>query len=128
MPAALNRQEMGAFDRSLRRPEGCLPQAAFEVAYHELCTRIWIELELLAVAAAHVAGGLPCDLVIKAAILRLELLVLIDSARSTNWRSMLSAEQSHTLCSMLTDVLAALDVDPEHLLTVITEAQDRVLS
>jgi hypothetical protein len=62
-----------------------------------------------------------------AAILRLELIVLVDSCRSAHWRCMLSVEQCTSLCSMLTDVLAALYVESGHLCDAIIEAQDRVL-
>jgi hypothetical protein len=93
----------------------------FKAAYKELCTRIWIELELLAQAAGPVESGLTQHLIMSTVILRLELLVLVDCCRSPRWRRMLSAEQRDSLCSMLTDVLAALYVD------LIAEAQDRVL-
>lgn len=104
-----------------------MPRPVFRAAYKELCTRIWIELELLAQAAGQVERCPPQDLVMSAAILRLELVVLVDSCRSPHWRCMLSAEQCDSLCSTLTDVLAALYVDPEQLRTGIAEAQDRVL-
>jgi chromosome condensin MukBEF MukE localization factor len=63
-----------------------------------------------------------------AEILRLELIVLVDFCRSPHSRGTLSAEQCDSLCSMLTDVLAALYVEPECLTDdAIAEAQDRVL-
>ena len=104
-----------------------MSRPVFRAAYKELCTRIWVELELLAQATRQVENCPPQDLVISTAILRLELVVLVDSCRSPHWRRMLSAQQCDSLCSMLTDVLAALYVDSEHLRTGIAEAQDRVL-
>ena len=100
-----------------------LPLPVFQAAYQELCTRIWIELELLAQANTRP----PQDLTMSTAILRLELVVLVDSCRSPRWRHLLTTEQRDSLCSMLTDVLAALYVDPDHLHTALTAAQDRVL-
>jgi hypothetical protein len=100
-----------------------LPLPVFQAAYKELCTRIWIELELLAQANTRP----PQDLTMSTAILRLELVVLIDSCRSPRWRHLLTTEQRDSLCSMLTDVLAALYVDPDHLHTALPAAQDRVL-
>lgn len=127
MLAALDRRDIRASDGNLSRLRGQMPRPVFRAAYKELCTRIWIELELLAQAAEQVESGPPQDLVISTAILRLELVVLVDSCRSPRWRCMLSAQQCDSLCSMLTDVLAALYVDSEHLRTGIAEAQDRVL-
>jgi hypothetical protein len=69
----------------------------------------------------------PRDIVMSAAILRLELVVLVDSCRTAHWRCMLGAEQCNSLCSMLTDVLAALYVESGYSSDAITEAQDRVL-
>ena len=112
---------LGPGDPWVSRPQ--TPRPVFEAAYRELCTRIWIELELLAQARSCP----PQDLVMSTAILRLELVVLVDSCRSPQWRRILSAEQRDSLCTMLTDVLAALYVDSEHLNTGIAEAQDRVL-
>lgn len=100
-----------------------LPLPVFQAAYKELCTRIWIELELLAQANTSP----PQELTMSTAILRLELIVLVDSCRSPRWRHLLTTEQRDSLCSMLTDVLAALYVDLDHFHTAITAAQDRVL-
>ena len=99
------------------------PRPVFTAAYKELCTRIWIELELL----AQVKSDSPQDLAMSTAILRLELIVLVDSCRSPRWHDMLSEQQRESLCSVLTDVLAALYVDCEYLHTGIAAAQDRVL-
>jgi len=100
----------------------------FTAAYRELCARIWTELELLAQAAGRLERhDPPPDITMSAAILRLELIVLVDSCRSVRWRCMLSVEQCNSLCSMLTDVLASLYVDCDHLSDAILEAQDRVL-
>jgi hypothetical protein len=60
-------------------------------------------------------------------VLRLELVVLPDACRSPHWRSMLSVEQCDCLSSMLTDVLAALYIDSQHLRGGIAAAQHRVL-
>jgi hypothetical protein len=104
-----------------------MPRAVFRAAYTELCTRIWIELELLARAAEQVENGPAQDLEMSIEILRLELVVLMDSCRSLHWRHLLSAEQCDCLSSTLTDVLAALYVDPEQLRMGIAKAQDRIL-
>lgn len=104
-----------------------IPTPVFRAAFRELAARIWIELELLAQAAGRIEQhGPPRDITTCAAILRLELVVLVDSCRSAHWRCMLSVEQRDILCSLLTDVLAALYVDSEHLSDAITAAQDRV--
>ena len=123
MLAASDWREIRAYDGDLARPGAQTPRPVFKAAYKELCTRIWIELELLAQAADRPSQ----DLVMSTAILRLELVVLVDSCRTPHWRRMLSAEQRDSVCAMLTDVLAALYVDSEHLYTGIAEAQDRVL-
>jgi hypothetical protein len=124
MLAATDRQEIGIPDGSLSRQ---LPQPVFKAAYRELCTRIWIELELLAQAAREIAGRQRQSLLMSTVILRLELTVLIDSCRSAHWRRMLTAERCDQLCSMLTDVLAALDVESDELDAGIADAQSRVL-
>jgi hypothetical protein len=128
MLAATDRRKIPAYEGNLSRPGAQRARPVFRAAYKELCTRIWIELELLAQAAAGQAEGRRSQApVMSTAILRLELIVLVDSCRSSRWRRMLSAEQCDSLCSMLTDVLAALYVDSEHLRAGIAEAQDRVL-
>ena len=124
MLAATDRQEIGMPDGSLSRQ---LPQPVFKAAYRELCTRIWIELELLAQATREIAGRPRQSLLMSTVILRLELMVLIDSCRSAHWRRLLSVESCDRLCSMLTDVLAALDVESEELDAGIADAQSRVL-
>ena len=101
-----------------------VPQVAFKAAYRDLCARIWIELELL----AQIGRCAALDPMMSAAVLRLQLIVLVDSCRSLRWRQMLSTEQRDRLCSMLTDILAALYVDSEDLRVGIAEAQDRVLT
>jgi hypothetical protein len=127
MLAASDAREIRVCDDNLSRLRPQTPRPVFRAAYKELCTRIWIELELLAQAAGQVERHPPHDMVMSAAILRLEIVVLLDSCRSPQWRGMLSAEQRDSLSSMLTDVLAALYVDSEYLHTGIAEAQDRVL-
>ncbi len=127
MPAASAQRAIHTGDG---KPTGLgaeIPRPVFMAAYKERCTRIWIELELLAQAAGQVENCPSQDLEMSTAILRLELVVLVDSCRSPHWRCMLSAEQCDSLCSTLTDVLGALCVDSEHLRTGIAEAQDRVL-
>jgi hypothetical protein len=95
----------------------------FRAAFKELCARIWIELEFLAHESCP-----PQDVVMSSAVLRLELVVLLDWCRSAHWRSCISsAKQRDGLCSMLTDVLAALYVDSNDLRSGIAAAQDRVL-
>ena len=93
-----------------------------------MCTRIWMELEALGQAAGQGEGRPPQDLLMSTAILRLELVILVDYCRSQRWRHMLSREQRDSMCSLLTDLLAALYVDLEQLSTGIAEAQGRVLS
>ena len=127
MLAATDQREIRPSNGNLRHLDTRMPRPIFRAAYKELCTRIWIELELLAQALGEVDSRSPRDLALSTAILRLELVVLVDSCRSPRWRRMLSTDQRDSLCSMLTDVLAALYVDPEHLNTALVEAQDRVL-
>jgi hypothetical protein len=122
MLAASDWREARAYDGNLARSGAQTPRPVFKAAYKELCTRIWIELEQLAQAATRPSQ----DLVMSTAILRLELVVLVDSCRSPHWHRMLSAEQRDSVCAMLTDVLAALYVDSEYLGTGIAAAQDRV--
>jgi hypothetical protein len=105
---------------------------AFGEAYADLCSRIWSELATLddavASAVAHEADERHRDLGLDAEILRLELIVLVDSCRSARWRlSLLTAEQCDRMCSMLTDVLAALYVDEDGLAAGLADAKDRVL-
>jgi len=128
MLAALDQPQTSVCHGDLSRPRLQVPTAVFRAAYRELCARIWIELELLAQAAGQMERhDPPRDITMSAAILRLELVVLLDSCRSVHWRSMLSVEQCNGLCSMLTDVLAALYVESGHLSDALMEAQDRVL-
>ena len=125
MLAATHWQEIRTCNPSLAGDP--TPSPAFRTAYEELCTRIWTELELLGLAAVQLDSRRPPDLDISAAILRLELVVLVDRCRSPRWRLMLTAEQCDTLCAMLTDVLDALDVDADDFATGIAIAQNRVL-
>ena len=128
MLAALDRPETSVRHGSLSQLRLQTPTPVFRAAYRELCVRIWIELELLATAAGRMQRPYPSrDIVMCAAILRLELIVLVDSCRSARWRCMLCVEQCNSLCSMLTDVLAALYVESGYLSEAISEAQDRVL-
>lgn len=127
MRAATNRRETGVRVGNASPLRARVSRPVFRAAYKQLCTRIWIELEFLAQAAARVDRRPSQDLVMSSEILRLELVVLVDSCRSPYWRCMLSAEQCDSMCSTLTDVLAALHVDSEHLPTGIAEAQGRVL-
>ena len=127
MLAATEPREIGAGAGGPGTSGGPIARRVFKAAYRELCARIWLELELLAQSAARFAGSAPPRLAMSTAILRLELVVLVDSCRSPNWRCMLSVEQRDSLGSLLTDVLAALYVDSEHLCMGIADAQDRVL-
>jgi hypothetical protein len=128
MLAALDRPETSVCHGNLSQLRLQIPTPVFRAAYRELCARIWIELELLAQAAGQMERpDPPRDIMMSAAILRLELVVLVDSCRSAHWRCMLSVEQCNRLCSMLTDVLAALYVESGHLSDGLMEAQDRVL-
>jgi len=125
MLPATARQGLRAFDGHVRQAR--VSRSVFRAAYKELCARIWVELELLAQAARQVESRPPQDLVMRTVLLRLELVVLVDSCRTPQWRCMLPVEQRDRLCSMLTDLLAALYVDPQDLRTGIADAQDRVL-
>jgi hypothetical protein len=128
MLTATDRREVRGRDGDVSRLGAQIPRSVFRAAYRELCARIWIELELLAQASAQIESRPAQDLVMSAAILRLELVVLVDWCRSPRWRSsILSAEQCDNLCSMLTDVLAALCVDANDLRGGIAAAQDKVL-
>ena len=124
---ATDRREIRDNQGSLSRLRAQIPRPTFRAAYEELCTRIWMELEALAQAAGRVDSNPPQDLLMRTAILRLELVVLVDFCRSQRWRCMLSTEQRDTMGSLLTDLLAALYVDPENLSTGIAEAQGIVL-
>jgi hypothetical protein len=124
MLATADRREIDdALDGPMEKP-AC---RRFSAAYRELCTRIWIELELLTQAARQHQISPLRDLDICMATLRLELVLLVDFCRSVQGRSLLSVEQSERMCSMLTDVLAALYVDMQDLRAGLEEAQDRVL-
>jgi hypothetical protein len=125
MPAAADRREIRDHEGNLSRLRAEIPHSVFRTAYEELCTRIWMELEALGQAAGQ--GSPPQDLLMRTAILRLELVILVDFCRSQRWRHMLSTEQRDSMCSLLTDLLAALCVDLEQLTTGIAEAQGRVL-
>ena len=127
MLAATDRREIRDNQGSLSRLGAQIPRSVFRAAYEELCTRIWMELEALAHAAGRVDSCPPQDLLMRTAILRLELVVLVDFCRSQRWRCMLSTEQRDMMCSLLTDLLAALYVDPEGLSAGIAEAQGIVL-
>ena len=127
MLAAAHRQDTPAHhvdpDPARARP----PALVFTAAYAELCSRIWAELAMLADAASPVDGSPAADLEMRAAILRLELVVLVDACRSARWRvSLLTGDQCDRMCAMLTDVLAALYVDPDGLPAGIADSQDRV--
>jgi hypothetical protein len=121
---ALNHREA---DDDLPRFRARVPVAVFTAAYRELCTRIWLELEQLGQSPVHMEGGPSQDLTLRAATLRLEIVILVDSCRSPHWRDLLGAAQCDSLCALLTDVSTALYVEQELLLTGIAEAQDRLL-
>jgi hypothetical protein len=128
MLTAMDRREVRGLDNDVGRLGTHVPRSIFRAAYRELCARIWIELELLAQVSRQIESPPTYDLVMSAAILRLELVVLVDWCRSPQWRSgILSGEQCDRLCSMLTDVLAALYVDSNDLRAGIPAAQSRVL-
>ena len=70
----------------------------------------------------------PAVLLMNAATLRLELLVMLDACDSTAWRSLLEGGQRQNLRSMLNDVLEAIAVTPDALTRDVIEcAQDRLL-
>ena len=127
MLAAAHRQDTPANDVKPDPSRARPPALVFTAAYAELCSRIWAELALLADAASPVDGSPAADLEMRAAILRLELVVLIDACRSARWRvRLLTADQCDRMCALLTDILAALYVDPDGLPAGIADSQDRV--
>jgi hypothetical protein len=70
----------------------------------------------------------PSELLWRAAILRLELLVILDSIGCARWRTLLASEQRISLGAMLADVLEVIAVAPDNLkIEVIERAQDRLL-
>lgn len=105
-----------------------VPDAVFHAAYRELCTQLWLELEIIAQSIGADAGQATADAAMSAAILRLELVVLVDACRSARWRSMLlAAHHCDRMCSMLTDVLAALYVDVDELRAGLAAAEERLV-
>ncbi len=104
------------------------PLPAFREAYADLCSRIWSELAVLDDDLGRAGPSADEDLALRAPILRLELLVLVDACRSARWRlTLLSADQCERMCAMLTDVLAALYVEDDELAAGLADAKDRVL-
>jgi hypothetical protein len=85
-----------------------LPPAAYAEAVIELCGRIWRELEYLAQLCDRTAKRDTSKLLLTAATLRLELLVMLDSCESASWASMLIGEERENLCSMLSEVLEGI--------------------
>jgi hypothetical protein len=93
----------------------------------ELCGRIWWALERLAQLCDLAVNPGDSKLLLSAATLRLELLVIVDSCESTSWGTMLVASERRNLCSMITDVLGAIAVSSDKLQRSHIEcAQDRV--
>lgn len=126
MLAAATSQEPPATSAPPARAGSRGSHPAFHAAYRELCTRLWLELEQVAQSLGPTSHAPDAEQ--SAAILRLELIVLVDASRSARWRStLLAAEQCDRLCSMLTDLLAALYVDAQDLPAGLADAQDRLL-
>jgi hypothetical protein len=102
---------------------------AYAIACIELFSRIWAELDLLADSgqvSAQPAAALWADA--RGEILRLELILLIESCDSARWRMLLSAPQRRALASGLQDLLHALATSPEEQLRhVLAVAQDSLL-
>ena len=126
----LNPADANSARREPSSPPPPVPAAVFAVAFTELCGRIWLELERLSQQLEP--SALPdasCELVLlPAATLRLELLVMLDACDSPRWRAMLATDQRRNLRLMLTDVLEAIAVTPEDLTRhLIERAQDRLL-
>jgi hypothetical protein len=109
-------------------PHPALSTTLYAAAVIELCARVWLELERLAELCQH--GGnsdAVAFLALRAATLRLELLVLSDACDSPLSRSRLSGEQRASLRSMLSDVLNAIAFEPDTLTrNSIGQAQDRL--
>jgi hypothetical protein len=117
---------VGPAHRSRQRK---LSRTIYAAALIELCGRIWAELESLADLweQSDIADA-PSVLLMSAATLRLELLVMLDSCDSVLWRSLLEYGQRQNLRSMLIDVLETIAVTPDLLKRqVIERAQDRLL-
>lgn len=120
--------------RDPRPPKGsphvAVPATQYAVAFFELCGRIWLELERLSELWDRTAilDATPSELLWRAAILRLELLVILDSIGCARWRTLLASEQRISLGAMLADVLEVIAVAPDNLkIEVIERAQDRLL-
>ncbi len=126
MLAATQRQDFPAPPGATGRARA--PDAVFRAAYQELCTRLWLELELIAQSLREPDPTEPTDPDTTASLLRLELVVLVDACRSARWRSMLLAgTHCDRMCGLLTDVLAALYVDTDGLAGGVADAQERLL-
>ena len=104
-----------------------LPRRVYADAVMELCGRIWCALERLAQLCDLAAIPEDATLLLTAATLRLELLVITDSCKSASWAAMLLTSERRNLCSMLGDVLGAIAVSSDELKRSHIEcAQDRV--
>jgi hypothetical protein len=111
-------------------PQSQVPASTYATALVELCACVWVDLEGLVELCEQTGAGVPgasSILLLKAATLRLELLVLLDSCDSAYWRSLLNAAQRQNLRSMLIDVFEAIAFTPDALRRcAIEQAQDRL--
>jgi hypothetical protein len=106
-----------------------LPAPTYAAALVELCVRIWLELEWLREACNMRVMVLSdaSTLLMKAATLRLELHILLDSCASQRCYSLLGAGERQALHELLVDVLDAIAFSPDALTChAVERAQDRV--
>lgn len=86
-----------------------LPLGPFAAACIDLYSRLWLELEQLGERlTAGDRSGSAVELKTRLAILRLELIVLLDACASARWQSMLGRQQRVELRSMLERLLRTL--------------------
>lgn len=98
-------------------------EETFSIACVELYARLWSDLDAFA-AADEARARDPLGPI---ALLRLELLILLDACQSPRWRAVLSGAQQLALRAVVTDVLAVLNRPLEGLTReVIAEVQDRL--
>jgi hypothetical protein len=82
---------------------------AFAVACIELFSQLWVQLESMA-TEGPVSEVLPDSaLALRAQLLRLELIVLLDACRAPCWRMLLDGEPRRALELRLSEVLEYLN-------------------
>jgi hypothetical protein len=75
----------------------------------ELFSRLWGELETIAATVDVNPGAATVATDLRAEIVRLELIVLLDACRAMRWRMLLEGEQRRALDRCLSDVLEWLN-------------------